>query len=101
MSPFDNFITEGNEKAEEPANEGSMMNGGEMAQVRASTVQQTSEEVEAKVHCLVEDWRDWAEPHMCLALSCVCCRTPLRAMLLCLALLAREGPRHFWLGFEL
>ena len=61
MSTFENFITEGHEKAEEPANEGSMMNGGVLAQVRASRVQQTSEEVEANVHCLVEDWRDCAE----------------------------------------
>ena len=31
---------EGNEEADEPAKEGTMLDGGEMAQIRASTVQQ-------------------------------------------------------------
>ena len=39
MSLFERFITEGNEKADEPAKEGAMLDGGVMAQVRASAVQ--------------------------------------------------------------
>ena len=35
MSLFENFITEGNEKADELAKQGAVMDGGEMAQVRA------------------------------------------------------------------
>ena len=37
MSPFERFINEGNEKADELAKEGTMLDGGDMAQVRAST----------------------------------------------------------------
>ena len=40
VSLFENFITEGNEKADELAKEGAMLDGGDMAQVRVSTVQQ-------------------------------------------------------------
>ena len=40
MSLFERFIAEGNEKAEEIAKEGAMLDGGNMAQVRVSTVQQ-------------------------------------------------------------
>ena len=45
MSLFENFITEGNEKADEPAKDGAMLDGGGMAQIRARTVQQKREEV--------------------------------------------------------
>ena len=67
MSLFENFITEGNEKADELAKAGAMMDGGEMAQVRARTVQQEREEVyaalqySASFHCLVEEWKDCEE----------------------------------------
>ena len=42
---LDKFIPEGSEKADERAKEGAMMDGGLMAQVRASTVQQEREEL--------------------------------------------------------
>ena len=63
MSLFEHFITEGNEKAHELAKDGAMMDGGVMAQIRASTVQQKREEVYAAwqyaacFHCLVEEWQ--------------------------------------------
>ena len=38
--PSNKFITEGNEKVDEQATEGAMMDGGLKAQARASTVQQ-------------------------------------------------------------
>ena len=47
MSLFEKFITEGNEKADELAKEGAMLDGGAMTQVRAITVQQETEEVHA------------------------------------------------------
>ena len=61
MSLSENFITEGTEKADEPAKEGAMLDGGDMAQVRAITIQQELEEFHASLqkaasfHCLVED----------------------------------------------
>ena len=67
MSLFERFIAEGNEKADKLAKEGTMTDGGRMAQVRASTVQQGGEEVYAALqyaasfHCLVEEWRDVEE----------------------------------------
>ena len=39
MTLFENFVTEDNEKADELAKDGAMLDGGEMAQIRASTVQ--------------------------------------------------------------
>ena len=44
-----------------------MLDGGEMAQMRASTVQQKREDVHAALqhaagsHCLVDEWRDCEE----------------------------------------
>ena len=38
-SLYESFIAEGNEKADQLAKEGAMLDGGLMAQVRASTVQ--------------------------------------------------------------
>ena len=35
MSHFENFVTEGNEKADEPVKEGAMLDGGGMAEIRA------------------------------------------------------------------
>ena len=61
MSLCEKFITEGNEKADEPAKGGAMFDGGERAQVGAVTIQQEREEVYAAVHyaasfhCLVEE----------------------------------------------
>ena len=48
-------------------NDGAMLHGGEMTQIRANTVKQTREEVYAALqyaasfHCLVEAWRDCEE----------------------------------------
>ena len=39
------FVTEGSVKADELSKDGAMMDGGEMAQIRASTAQQKTEEV--------------------------------------------------------
>ena len=61
ISLFEKFIIEGNEKADEQAKEGAMLDGGGMEQVRASTNQQEQEGVYAALqyagsfHCLVED----------------------------------------------
>ena len=43
MSLFEHFITECNEKADQLTKEGTMLDGGDMAQVRAITVQQERE----------------------------------------------------------
>ena len=61
------FITEGNEKADEPAREVARLEGRNMAQVRAIPIQWEREEVHAalqyaaSLHCLVEDWEDCEE----------------------------------------
>ena len=67
MSPFEKFITERNEKADELAKVEAMMDGGAMAQIRASTVHGKREEVHAaqyaaSFHCLVEELKDCAGP---------------------------------------
>ena len=55
------FVTEGNEKADEFVNVGSMMDGGEMEEIDACTVQQRWEDIYAALkcaasfRCLVED----------------------------------------------
>ena len=52
---------------DELAKDGAMLDGGEMAQIRASTAQQKREEVHAALqcaasfHCLVDEWRDGEE----------------------------------------
>ena len=67
MSHFENFVTEGNEKADELAKAVATLDEGFMAQVRARTVQQEREEVYAALqyaasfHCLVEEWKDCEE----------------------------------------
>ena len=58
MSPSDIFITEGNEKADELAKEGAVMDGGVTAQIRANTVQHT---YAASFRCLVEEWKECKE----------------------------------------
>ena len=67
MSLSERFLAEGNERADQMAKDGAMLDGGEMAQRRASTVELRREEVHvalqyaAGVHCLVEEWRDRKE----------------------------------------
>ena len=47
MSQFEKFVTEGNEKADELAKAGAMLDEGFMAETRAKTVQQEREDVYA------------------------------------------------------
>ena len=67
VSQFEKFITEGNEKADELAKAGAMLDEGFMAEARAETLQQEREEVflalqyAASFHCLVEQWKDCEE----------------------------------------
>ena len=67
MSQFEYFITDGNEKADELAKAGAMLDEGFMAETRAKTVQQEREEVYAALqyaasfHCMVEEWKDCEE----------------------------------------
>ena len=64
---FQRFATEGNEKADELANAGAMLDEEFMAEARAETVQQEREEIYAALqyaasfHCLVEEWKDCEE----------------------------------------
>ena len=67
MSHFENFVIEGNEKADELAKKGAMLDEGFVAEARAKTMEQEREEVcaalqyAASFHCLVEDWKDCDE----------------------------------------
>ena len=67
MSHFEQFVAEGNEKADELAKAGAMLDEGFMAEARAKTVHQEREGVTAalqyaaSVHCLVEEWKDCEE----------------------------------------
>ena len=60
---FERFVTEGNERTDEVATDGAMLDGGEMAMIRASAVQQRRWEVyaalqyAARFHCVVEEAR--------------------------------------------
>ena len=64
MSQFEKFVTEGNEKADDLANTGAILDEGFMAEARAETMQQVREEVYAALqyaasfHCVVEKWKD-------------------------------------------
>ena len=64
MSHFGKFVTEGNEKADDLAKEGAMLDEGFMPVAGAKAVQQEREEVYAALqcaagfHCLVEEWKD-------------------------------------------
>ena len=63
MTLLEKFITEGNGKADEPAKEGANLDGRDVAQVRAITIQQEREvyaalPYAASFHCLVEEWHD-------------------------------------------
>ena len=67
MSQFEKFVAEGNEKADELAKEGAMLDEGFMEEARAETMQQEREEVyaalqySASFHYLVEEWKDFGE----------------------------------------
>ena len=67
MSQFEKFVTKGNEKADELAKAGTMLDEGLMAEARAKTVQQEREVVDAALqyaasfHCLMEEWEDFEE----------------------------------------
>ena len=64
MSHFEKIVTEGNEKAEELAKAGAMLDEGRVTEARAKTVQEERQEVHAALqyaasfHCLVEEWKD-------------------------------------------
>ena len=68
MTKIDRFVTEGNEKADDLAKAGAMLDEGFMAEVRAVTMKQEREEVyvalqyAASFHCLVEERKDCEEP---------------------------------------
>ena len=51
MSQFEKFVTDGNEKADQLAKAGAMLDEGFMAQARAKTVQQEREEVKSFAIC--------------------------------------------------
>ena len=67
MSHFEKFVTKGNEKADELANEGAVLDEGFMAEARPETMQQGREEVyaalqyAARFHHLVEELKDREE----------------------------------------
>ena len=67
VSHFEKFVTEGNEKADDLAEAGAMLDEGFMAEARAETMQQEREEVcaalqyAASFHCLVEQRKDCEE----------------------------------------
>ena len=63
MTNFQSFVIEGNEKADELAKAGAMLDEGFMAEARAENMKQEREEVyvalqyAASFHCLVEEWK--------------------------------------------
>ena len=63
MSQFEKFVTEGNEKADELAKEGAMLDEGFLAEARGKAVQQERKDVyaalqsAASIHCFVEQWK--------------------------------------------
>ena len=67
MSQFERFVTEGNEKADELAKAGAMLDKWFVAEARAETMQQDKEEVYAALlyaasfRCLVGQWKDCEE----------------------------------------
>ena len=67
MLHLEKFVTEGNEKADDLAEAGSMLDEGFMAEARGETLQQEREEVYAALqyaasfHCLLEEWKDCEE----------------------------------------
>ena len=69
MSHFEKFVTGGNEKADEVAKEGAMLDEGFMVEARAKTMQQEREELyaalqcAARFYCLVEEWSHELKPN--------------------------------------
>ena len=67
ISQYEKFVTAGNEKADDLAKAGAMLDEGFMAEARAKTMQQGREEVfsalqyAASLHCLVEEGKDCEE----------------------------------------
>ena len=67
MTKIERFVTEGNQKADELAKAGAMLDEGFMAEVTAVSVKQEREEVyvalqyTASFNCLVEEWKDCEE----------------------------------------
>ena len=67
MSQFEKFVADGNEKADELAKAGAMLDEGFMPETRAKTVQQEWEVVYAALqyagsfHCVVEECKDCEE----------------------------------------
>ena len=67
VSHFEKFITEGNEKADELAKEGALLDKEFTAEARAETLQQEREDVyaafqhAASFHCMIEEWKDCEE----------------------------------------
>ena len=67
MSHFENFVTEGNEKADELSKAGAILDEGFMAEARAETMKKEREEVYAALqyaasfHCSVEEWKECEE----------------------------------------
>ena len=67
MTQFERFVIEGNEKADELAKAGAMLDEGFMAEARTETMQHEREEVYAALqyaasfHCVVEQWKDCEE----------------------------------------
>ena len=63
MSLFEKFVAEGNEKADELAQAGAMLDEGFKETAGAETMQQEREEVYAALqyaasfHCLAEEWK--------------------------------------------
>ena len=60
MSHFENLVTEGNEKADELAKPGAMLDEGFMSEMRGKTLQgvYTALQYAASFHYLVEEWKD-------------------------------------------
>ena len=66
MSLFENFITEGNEEADEPKKEGAMMDRRSNGASQRSPAEKGGGarkhcNYAASMHCLVEEWQDCAE----------------------------------------
>ena len=59
MSNFEKFVTEGNEKADELAKVGAMLDEGFMAEMRAKTVQQERERERVEVHAASQCAATW------------------------------------------
>ena len=63
MSQFEMFATEGNEKADELAKAGAMLDECFLAEARAETREEVHVALQyaASFHCLMEEWKDCEE----------------------------------------